>query len=110
MVSQALAWLGLLAVLLVALHWLLDAALRRGAVLAAPWRRLHGLLDAWSTPFDGQRRAERRRQARVQRAQQQRDAIARASGPMPLDTPVEWDGNVARPKFGSRPPRQHNLH
>lgn len=110
MVSTALAWLGLLAVLLVTLHWVLDAALRRGALRRPVWLRLHGLLDAWSSPLDAQRRADRRRQARVRRAQQQRDAIARASGPVPLDPPVEWEGNVARPQFGKRPPRQHNLH
>lgn len=113
MVSQALAWLGLLAVLLVALHWALDARLQRGAALAAPLRRLHALLGAWSAPLDGQRRAERRRKARQLRAQQQREAIARASASMPLDAAkpdVEWDGNVARPQFGRRAPRQHNLH
>ncbi len=112
MATQVLAWLGLLAVALVTLHWVLDAALRRGTALAAPWRRLHGLLEAWTHPLDGQRRAERRREARVLRARQQREAIARASGPVPLDEEpqVEWDGNVAHPKFGRRSARQHNLH
>ncbi len=114
--SEALAWLGLLGVLLIALHWALDAALRRGARLAAPLHRLHELLGSGPRLLDPERRAERRRQARVQRAQHQREAIARASAPMPLDPPitpgqsVEWDGNVAHPQFGRRAPRQHNLH
>jgi hypothetical protein len=111
MVSQVLAWLGLLTVGLIALHWMLDAALRRGTPLAGPLRGLHHLLDNWTAPFDLDRRADRRRQARVLRAQQQRDAIARASAPAPLDPPIEWDGNVARPQFGRKPARRpHNLH
>ena len=42
------------------------------------------------------------------------EAIARASAPMPLDTDpeVEWEGNVAHPRFGAgkRPGHPHNLH
>lgn len=111
MVSQVLAWLGLLVVGLVLLHWALDAALRRGLRLPAVARSLHHLLDNWTLPLDPDRRADRRRQARVLRAQQQRDAIARASAPMPLDPPVEWEGNVARPQFGRKSVgRQHPLH
>jgi len=103
--------MGLLAVGLISLHWLLAALLQRGLRLPAPLRGLHQLLDRLGGTFDPDARADRRRQARVERARQQRDAIARASGPVPLDPPVEWDGNVARPQFGRKSPqRSHNLH
>lgn len=111
MVSQAIAWLGLVAVGLISLHWLLDALLQRGRRLPAGLRGLHHLLGSWNNPFDAELRADRRRQARVERARQQRDAIARASAPVPLDPPVEWDGNVAHPQFGRKPAqRSHPLH
>jgi hypothetical protein len=111
MISQVLAWLGLLVVGLIAVHWVLGAALRSGTQLPSPLRSLHHLLDNWSTPLDADRRADRRRQARVLRAQLQRDAIARASVPVPLDPPIEWDGNVAHAQFGRKPAqRPHNLH
>ncbi len=114
MVSTVLASLGLLVVALVALHWALDAALSVGKRLPKLLAMLHALLDNWTEPFNPDRRAERRRRQRVQRAQHQREAIARASAPVPLDeTPapsVAWEGNVARPEFGrKRASRPHNL-
>jgi hypothetical protein len=41
----------------------------------------------------------------VQRARLQREAIARASEPVPLDEAVSWEGNVARAPFGRKPTR-----
>lgn len=114
MVSQVLAWLGLVTVALVSVHWALGAALRRGRLTLVPLRRFYRWLDELPTMLDAQHRAERRRQARVLRAQHTREAIARASAPMPLDTDpeVEWEGNVAHPRFGAgkRPGHPHNLH
>lgn len=109
MFSQVVAWIGLLAVSLIGVHWVLDAALRQYPALPSALRAVHGWLDGMAAPFDADRRAERRRRARVQRAMHQRDAIARASAPMPLDPPVEWDGNVAHARFDRKPPA-HNLH
>lgn len=109
MFSQAVAWLGLMAVALIGVHWLLDAMLRERRVLPAPLQRVHTWLDGWAAPFDAERRAERRRQERVRRAQHTRDAIARASAPMPLEPPVEWDGNVAHARFDKKP-HTHSLH
>lgn len=108
MLTNLLAWTGLIAVLLISLHWALQAAGRR-LPLPASLRRLSGLLDALLLPFDADRRAERRRQKRVDRARIQREAIARASAPVPLDEPVTWEGNVARPQFGAKRQR-HSLH
>lgn len=113
MLTQWFAGLGLLLVVLIALHWALDARLRRGRLTGAWLQRLHAVLDGWGRGLDPEHRADRRRHARVIKAQHQREAIARASAPMPLDEPVQWDGNVARPAFGrgrraARPP--HNLH
>jgi hypothetical protein len=109
MVTQIIAWVGLLSVLLIALHWALSAARRRGRRLPSPLHHLLDLLDGMGHWFDADRRAEARRRQRVQRAQVQREAIARASGPVPLDPPVTWEGNVARPQFGGKT-RPHNLH
>lgn len=109
MLSQVVAWLGLLAVMLIGIHWLLDNALTRRRHLPKALRAMHGWLDVWAVPLDSERRAERRRQARVRRAQHQRDAIARASAPMPLDPPVAWDGNVAHARFDKKP-SAHNRH
>lgn len=110
MVSLVMAWMGLSAVALVALHWALDALQRRGRLQSGFWQRVHGSLEAWVSLFDADRRADRRRAQRIQRAQTTREAIARASAPMPLDPPaVEWDGNVARPRFGHKA-QPHNLH
>lgn len=105
MLTTLLAWMGLIAVLLISLHWALQAAGRR-LPLPAPLRRLSGLLDGLARPFDADLRAERRRQQRVDRARIQREAIARASAPVPLDEAVSWEGNVASPQFGAKRPRQ----
>ncbi|WP_374662550.1 hypothetical protein [Inhella sp.] len=105
MLTDLLAWAGLIAVLLISLHWALQVAGRR-LPLPAPLRRLSGLLDRLVHPFDPDHRAERRRQQRIDRARMQREAIARASAPVPLDEPVSWEGNVARPQFGAKRPRQ----
>ncbi len=109
MLTKIIAWVGLLTVLAISLHWMLSAAQQRGRRLPA-W--LIGALARFGSLgqlLDADRRADRRRQARVERARVQREAIARASGPMPLDPPVTWEGNVARPQFGAKG-RQHNLH
>lgn len=113
--AQMLAWLGLIGVLLIALHWALDSAQQRGRRLPAPLLRLLLLLERLPHGFSAQQRAERRRAERVRLAQQHREAIARNSRPAPLDSQppsVEWDGNVARPLFGRgrKRERPHNLH
>lgn len=115
MVSTVLASLGLLGVILVALHWALGAALQARWRVPAPLATLYALLDNWTELFNPDRRADWRRRQRVKRAQLQREAIARASGPAPLDESpapsVVWEGNVARPEFGRKgASRPHNLH
>ena len=104
MVATVLASVGLLAVGLVLLHWVLDAAVHSGRRLPALLAALYALLDNWTEPFNADRRADSRRRLRVMRAQHQREAIARASAPTPLDEApppsVAWEGNVAHPDFG----------
>lgn len=114
MVSTVLASLGLLGVILVALHWVLGAALHARRRVPAPLATLYALLDNWTELFNPERRADWRRRQRVIRARHQREAIARVSIPAPLDeTPapsVAWEGNVARPEFGRKgASRPHNL-
>jgi hypothetical protein len=114
MVSTVLASLGLLGVTLVALHWALGAAMHARRRVPAPLATLYALLDNWTELFNPERRANWRRRQRVIRAQHQREAIARASSPMPLDEApapsVVWEGNVARPEFGRKgESRPHNL-
>jgi hypothetical protein len=114
MVSTVLASLGLLGVILVALHWALGAALHARRHVPAPLATLYALLDNWTELFNPERRADWRRRQRVIRARHQREAIARVSIPAPLDeTPapsVAWEGNVARPEFGRKgASRPHNL-
>lgn len=112
--ATLLAWLGLISVLLIALHWALDAAHARGRRLPRPLLQLLLFLERLPQGLSADERAERRRAERLRLAQRHREAIARSSGPMPLDDapPVEWDGNVARPQFGGERRRQrpHNLH
>ena len=78
MVSTVLASLGLLGVILVALHWALGAALQARRRVPAPLATLYALLDNWTELFNPDRRADWRRRQRVKRAQLQREAIARA--------------------------------
>jgi hypothetical protein len=112
--ATLLAWLGLISVLLIALHWALEAAQARGRRLPGALLRLLRLLERLPQGLSADTRAERRRAERLRLAQQHREAIARNSRPTPLDEspPVEWDGNVARPQFGGERRRQrpHNLH
>src|SRR5262245_56199552 len=115
MAAELLAWMGLIGVLMIALHWALSAAVQQGRRLPLPLLRLLQLLEALPHGFSAQQRAELRRAERVRLAQQHRDAIARNSRPSPLDdeTPeVEREGNVARPLFGRgrKRERPHNLH
>lgn len=107
--TQLLAWMGLIAVLCVYAHWALQALGRR-VTLPGPLRGLVRLAQRLNAPFDADARADRRRQARVHRARLQREAIARASAPLPLDEPVSWEGNVARPRFGSKSRSGAELH
>jgi hypothetical protein len=103
-VTQLLAWMGLIAVLCVYAHWALQALGRR-VPLPAPLQVLGRWARRLNAPFDADLRADRRRQERVQRARLQREAIARASEPVPLDEAVSWEGNVARAPFGRKPTR-----
>jgi hypothetical protein len=132
--TKVLAWLGLMVVLLVSLHWALGAHLRRKGRAGGKAMRwvgaLFALLERSTAWFDPQKQAELRRQSRQERARQHHDAIARSSMPMPFDDTVmpskpkivskpkpkarqkvQWEGNVARPRFGSRDRSSpHNLH
>ena len=116
MVSKILASIGLLIVLAISLHWLLGAQLRSGRRLPAWLRKLYALLDGvprWLAPEASELRRQEMRQERRQ-AWQRRSWAQSSQQPEPDDDaastpPVEWDGNVARPRFGDRK-RRHNLH
>ncbi|MBB5203236.1 hypothetical protein HNQ51_000529 [Inhella inkyongensis] len=95
--AQLLAALGLLICLLLAVHMLLGPAKQQ---------RLNQAWDRWMARLSAESRAERRRRERAESAQRLQQAQERArSRPIPLDE-VEWEGNVARPNFGSRSKRQ----
>jgi Tfp pilus assembly protein PilN len=115
--AEVLAWLGLIGVLLTAVHWALDAARQRGQRLPPLLAGLLRGLERIPTLLSAHDRAERRRADRVRLARQHRDAMARNDSQPALDDEqsapaVEWDGNVARPQFGRerRKQRPHNLH
>lgn len=96
MASQVLAAIGLIICVLLGLHMVLGPKVQRRL---ATWAQ--GRFSRWQHFWSSEARAEARRHARARTASQHREAIERArSRPMPLDE-VEWDGNVAKPKFGA---------
>lgn len=107
MVSQVLASIGLIVCLAMGLHMLLGAERQRR--LARWWRGYQERFSLWVRHWSPDARAEQRRKQRLFVASQHREAIERArTRPMELDE-VEWDGNVAKPKFG-RPRSRRKLH
>lgn len=98
MASQLFAAIGLIVCVLLGLHMMLGPVRQRR--LAAWWSGYQHRFARWNPILSAEARAEARRHARARTASQHREAIERArSRPMPLDE-VEWDGNVAKPKFG----------
>ena len=101
MATQLLATLGLIACIAMGLHMLLGPARQRR--LALWWRGYQQRFSLWTRRWSPEARAEERRRQRLCVASQHREALDRArSRPMPLDDAVEWEGNVAKPKFGQR--------
>jgi len=99
MVSQVLATTGLIVCIALGLHMLLGAERQRR--LALWWQSYQLRFSLWRRRWSPDARAEERRRQRLFVASQHREALerARTSRPMDLDE-VEWEGNVAKPKFG----------
>ncbi|MFO1249848.1 hypothetical protein [Inhella sp.] len=106
MVSQVLASIGLTVCIALGLHMLLGRERQRQ--LGLWWQGYQARFSLWRRRWSPDARAEQRRRQRLFVASQHREAIERArSKPMELDE-VEWDGNVAKPKFGQA--RKRHLH
>lgn len=106
MVSQVFASIGLFVCIALGLHMLLGR--ERQHRLALWWQGYQARFSLWRRRWSPDARAEERRRQRLFVASQHREAIERArSRPMDLDE-VEWEGNVAKPKFGQA--RKRSLH